>query len=55
MSGDNQFTALAPAPITTGGVRGGRRAFGRDLAANTKLIYDVTSDGRLAQPWDTDR
>ena len=29
--------------------------FGRDPVANTKSIYSVTTDGRLAQVWDTDR
>jgi hypothetical protein len=32
--------------------RGGRRVFARDLVRNTKSLYLVTSDGRLAQIWD---
>ena len=35
--------------------QGSPAVFGRDLAGNTKSIYVVTSDGRLAQLWDTDR
>jgi predicted nucleic acid-binding protein len=32
--------------------QGSPAVFGRDLARNTKSIYIVTSDGRLAQVWD---
>ena len=47
-------------PAELGGFPGLRFAgcpavFGRDPVANTKSIYSVTTDGRLAQVWDADR
>jgi len=32
---------------------GGPAVFGRDAAGNKKSIYAITTDGRLAQIWDT--
>jgi subtilisin family serine protease len=34
---------------------GGPAVFGRDAAANKKSIYAITTEGRLAQIWDTTR
>ena len=52
---NGRFEEIWGAPITRGVVRRSPAVFGRDLAANTKSNYVVTSDGRLAQLWDTDR
>ena len=35
--------------------RGAPAVFGRDAGANKKSLYAITTDGRLAQVWDTDR
>ncbi len=45
---DTEMPAEMPASI------GNRRVFGRDLARNTKSIYAVTTEGRLAQVYDAE-